>query len=102
CLSFIFYGTYYYTSIGIQVEKKNHYSAFILVLAALLNVLLNLAMIPRWGLAGAGVAKLASNILLGITVAAVSQRLYAIPYEYKAILQIGLTGAALYLAGVWM
>lgn len=102
CLSFIFYGTYYYTSIGIQVEKKNHYSAFILVLAALLNVLLNLAMIPRWGLAGAGLAKLASNIFLGITVAAVSQRLYAIPYEYKAILQIGLTGAGLYLAGVWM
>jgi O-antigen/teichoic acid export membrane protein len=97
CLSFIFYGIYYYSSIGIQVEKKNHYSAIILICAAVLNVMLNLAVIPRWGLTGAGFAKLASNIFLGITVAAVSQRYYAIPYQYKALLKLALAAAATYL-----
>lgn len=99
CLSFIFYGTYYYSSIGIQIEKKNHYSALILIGAAAINVLLNLVLIPRWGLSGAGAAKLVSNILLGVGVALVSQRYYAIPYRYRALAMLLLTAAGLYGIG---
>lgn len=102
CLSFIFYGSYYYTSIGIQIEKKNHYSALILILAAVLNLLLNLAAVPLWGLAGAGLARMASNLFLGVTVAVVSQRYYAIPYEYAALLKLLLVAGGLYLAGHWL
>lgn len=89
CLSFLFYGMYYYTSIGLQVEKKTWISALILLIAAGLNVLLNLLLIPTWGLMGAGIAKVFSFAFLGLSIAWISQRYYAIAYEYAQLIKLG-------------
>ena len=99
-LSFLFYGMYYYTSIGLQVEKKTWISALVLLLAAGLNVFLNLALIPGWGLMGAGVAKLLSFMFLGLTIAWISQRYYAIAYEYGRLAKLALLVAAAFAASL--
>jgi O-antigen/teichoic acid export membrane protein len=91
-LSFIFYGTYYYGSIGIQIQKKTYYIAIVMWSAVAVNVMLNIVLIPQYRMVGTSLARLSSYAILGIALTAISSKYYYVPYHYKTILKtIGLS-----------
>jgi O-antigen/teichoic acid export membrane protein len=62
------------------------------------NVILNLLLVPPLGIVGAGLALVASYVLLLIVMYAFTQRLFPVPYEWRRLgqvagLAIGLTAA---------
>jgi len=67
--------------------------------ATVTNVTLNLVLVPPLGIVGAGLALVASYVVVVATMYAFTQRLFPIPYEWRRLALIVLSGAALVGAG---
>jgi O-antigen/teichoic acid export membrane protein len=63
------------------------------------NVALNLALVPPLGIVGAGLALVASYVVVLVLMYAFTQRLFAVPYEWARLARVVLISAALVGAG---
>jgi len=88
-LSYAFYGAYFATNIGPLLERKTYYSSFIVGSAALFQIGLNFALIPRFGMMGAAWATALSYCVLPVLAVLISRRLYPVSYEYKRLFRLG-------------
>ena len=71
--------------------------------ATVTNVALNLALVPSLGIVGAGLALVASYVVVLVLMYAFTQRLFAVPYEWGRLLRIVLASAVLVgLGELWM
>jgi O-antigen/teichoic acid export membrane protein len=71
--------------------------------ATVTNIALNLALVPSLGIVGAGLALVASYVVVLVLMYAFTQRLFAVPYEWGRLLRIVLASAALVgLGELWM
>jgi O-antigen/teichoic acid export membrane protein len=84
---------------GLNIVKKTKIIAFLIIAAALLNVLMNMLFIPKWGFYGAAAATTLSQFIFFVFVYYFAQRHYAIPYEIKKLVLMILIGIAIYAAG---
>lgn len=100
-LSYLFYELYYLFSFGFDLTGKTGYTPFIIGAAALVNLILNIILIPRFGMMGAAAATLFSYLLLPIIEYPLVRRLYWIPYEWERLVKLLVTSLAIYLVGVW-
>lgn len=89
------YGAYYIFSTGLEIVQRTHHITWTIVLAALLNIALNILLIPKSGAFGASIATAISYSLATLCVALVSQRLYPLPYNLK---RLGSVSVCLLLA----
>jgi O-antigen/teichoic acid export membrane protein len=91
-LGFVAYGTTQVTALGISLKKKTHYFALFSWAAALLNVGLNVLLIPIWGMIAASWTTMATYLFLTLVYLTVSQRLWSVAYETRrALVLAGLT-----------
>lgn len=74
-------GMYTIFDLGINIAKKTHYMTFIVGLGAALNVILNILLIPKYGMMGAAFASFFSFLLIMLITYNLSQKLYFIPFE---------------------
>lgn len=88
-LSYLLYGIRHMTRIGIWVYSKTYIDSILLAIAAALNTVLNLLLIPPYGMMGAAWATLLSYTLVLIMAAVINQRLFPIKYEWSRISAIG-------------
>jgi O-antigen/teichoic acid export membrane protein len=63
--------------------------------ALVVNIALNLALVPSLGIVGAGLALVASYLVVLGLMYAFTQRLFPVPYEWGRLLRVVLTVAAL-------
>ena len=89
-LAYLFNGLYMNFIAGIYIEEKTKYFPLITGLGAIVNVLVNLTLIPSLGIMGAAWATLAGYIVMAGSLFIVSQRFYKINYEYSKIIRIFL------------
>lgn len=91
------------TALGISLENKPHLFAKLSWLAAILNLLLNLLMIPAMGAFGAAVATSLSYLFLTGSYAYYTQQLHPLPMPWRKLLVLGmvLIAVAACLAGMW-
>jgi len=82
---------------GILYKKKPKYISYISIVGLFVKVGLNIALIPVFGLYGAAIAFLLSNILHATLINVVSQHLYPVTYHYLGMLKIVLIGVVVYL-----
>lgn len=94
-LAYIFSGAVVVVNVGIFLKKQTKYIAYVTLLAAAFNILLNFILIPQYAMFGAAMATLFSFLLLFLISYYVSQRLYFIPYENYKIFK--MVGAVLFL-----
>ena len=87
-LAYIFNGIYVNLMPGIYFEKKTKYLPIITGGAALLNVLVNISLIPVMGMMGAAIATLVSYVSMAVGLFFVAQRFYPIRYEYGKIVML--------------
>jgi O-antigen/teichoic acid export membrane protein len=67
--------------------------------AALVNVGLNLALVPPYGLVGAGLALVGSYVVMVVLMLLVSRRLFPVPFEWGRLARIVSVAAGLYALG---
>jgi O-antigen/teichoic acid export membrane protein len=65
------------------------------VAATVVNVVLNLALVPSMGIVGAGLALVASYLVVLVLMYVFTQRLFPVPYEWSRLARIVLVAAAL-------
>jgi hypothetical protein len=66
------------------------------------NVGLNLFLIPRFGIVGAGVALVCSYAITLAIMFVVTQRLFPVPYEWPRLLQVLVLASGLVVAGTML
>jgi O-antigen/teichoic acid export membrane protein len=90
---------YVVIAIGVGRARRTQFNWVVTGAAAVVNVALNLALIPRYGMMGAAVATIAAygTMFLGMTWWA--QRIYPVPYQWRRVATAGGVGVALFAAG---
>lgn len=93
----LIYGLYTITSYGIYFEKKSKYVLYAASAAAVVNLVLNVLLIPRYGFAAAAATTLVGYVVLFSISYLAAQKLYPCPFGIK---RIGLSCGALYVVSL--
>jgi O-antigen/teichoic acid export membrane protein len=125
-LGAIGYGLTSLLTVGLSITRKTIHMAALALGAAAINVGLNFALIPPFGIVGAGVATAVGYAFMTITYYVVSQRVYPTPFEPEKIattlvlasalgglgvaplgpeaiaIPVKLAALAAFIAGVWL
>lgn len=75
----------YYVPMNVlsQTQRNTRIVPVLTIIAASVNISLNLLLIPSYGIVGAAVSTLAAYLVLAIAVFVYSQRIHRIPYEFR-------------------
>ena len=87
-LSMIIFGFKYHFDIGMVIEKKTKYIAYINITSMLVNISLNWLLIKRFGIVGAIVSMNCSYLTTDLLSLFFSQKLFPIPFDYIRIFLI--------------
>ncbi len=87
-LGYLFNGIYYNFQAGIYIEEKTKYFPYVTGAGALINVVVNVLLIPILGIMGAALATLASYLVMAAGLYLFSQKYYRINYEYGKVIKI--------------
>lgn len=79
-LSLALYGMYTVYMTGANIRRMTWLGAIYVTAAAVLNIALNLVLIPRYGAMGAAISTLLAYVLLALVTLVVNQRIYPVPY----------------------
>ncbi len=82
----IFLGIYYNLSIWYKLTGKNLYGAWITIAGAVLTIVLNIVLIPRFHYLGAAIATFSCYLLMMVSSYLLGQKHYPIPYARRKLL----------------
>ena len=94
------YGIATVLTTGLAIVRKTVHLAALGIAAALLNIVLNFALIPPFGIVGAGVATAVGYGALALLYYWVTQRLYPTPYEPRKVVTMVAAASLLGLLGL--
>jgi O-antigen/teichoic acid export membrane protein len=93
------FGGYIVVAIGIGRQRRTQFNWVVTGAAAVVNVTLNLALIPPYGMMGAAVATVAAYAVMFGGMAWWSQRIYPVPYQWRRVATATAAGILLAVAG---
>lgn len=95
-ISYIVFSFQYYFKMGILIEKKTKYLAYINMSNAGLNIILNFLLISRYGIWGAAFATLACFAYKVVLTYIIGNKLYKITFEAERLMKLILVALILY------
>ncbi len=87
---------------GVSICRKTWFAVAFTAIAALVNLLLNLILIPKMGSTGAALSTLIAYILLAGIAYVVNQGIYPIPYQIGLFTIALIMGVAFYITGSFL
>jgi O-antigen/teichoic acid export membrane protein len=97
-LSTVFNSLFTVFNLGMTLQRKTWLAFVALLFSALLNIGVNIVLIPLYGAMGAAIATLIAYIALALLSYLFNQRIYPVPFEvYLFLVTLGI-GIALYFA----
>jgi O-antigen/teichoic acid export membrane protein len=93
------WGAYTVVVIGIGRARRTQFNWVVTGAAALLNVVLNLILVPLYGMIGAAIAGVTAVSAMFLLMAAHAQRIYPVPYQWRRVALVVAAAAALTAAG---
>lgn len=99
---YVLYGTYTVVSTGLNIEGQTRRVPVIVGAVAIVNVVLNLVLVPTVGYIGAGISTLVGYGLLALASGTASHRFYPVPWDVPravAILAVAMSLAAAAVLG---
>ncbi len=93
------FGAYVVVQIGTGRARRTGSNWVVTGAAALVNVALNLALIPSYGRMGAAVAMVSAYTLLFLGMAWRAQRVFPVPYQWRRVATLGVAAVGLTVLG---
>jgi O-antigen/teichoic acid export membrane protein len=93
------YAMFYVVALSFDLSGKTQYAVVAVVVGGIANVGLNLTVIPRLGMVGAGLTAFLSTLLLLLAGYVLAQRVYRIQYEFLRLGKLLASGVAIFLLG---
>ncbi len=81
----IFLGIYYNLSIWYKLTNKNTYGAIITIIGAVITIVLNIILIPKFHYYGAAIATFSCYFFMMISSYKLGQKYYPVPYAVKKL-----------------
>ena len=100
--AFVIKGIQYTFALSFHYTKKTGYSAFVFVIGAVINIILNIVLVQKYDFIGAAVSLLISIGIMMILSYILGQKVYKIPYEIFKISKIFFIGLLLYLISLFL
>lgn len=97
-LGYVFSGMYAVVTAGLYIERQTRVLPWIAGAGAAINLAICVVAESRWGMVGVAWATPASYALMAALGAWQSNRVYAVPYEWKRLAHLGAVVAALFAA----
>jgi len=95
-LSYFLYGKSSFYCLGIQIKNKTYYDGFIMLFSGIINIILNIILVPKFGMYGAALATAISYIIMNYVYIRFSLPLYPVKYKIKNVLKIYSITLSLY------
>jgi O-antigen/teichoic acid export membrane protein len=93
------YAGYTVLAIGIGRARRTQFNWIVTGAAALLNVGLNFALIPPYGMMGAAISTLAAYVAMFLGMSFNTQRVWPVPYQWRRVTTLSLVAVALLVIG---
>ena len=93
------FGGYIVLAIGIGRARRTQFNWVITGFAAVVNIALNLTLIPPYGMMGAAIATVAAYTVMFVGMAWWAQRIFHVPYQWRRVATAAAAGVALAVAG---
>jgi O-antigen/teichoic acid export membrane protein len=93
------YAAYIVMAIGVGRAKRTQFNWVIAGLAAVVNVVLNLILIPPYGMLGAAYATVSAYAVMFVAMTWYAQRVFPVPYQWRRVLTAAAAAVALLLVG---
>jgi O-antigen/teichoic acid export membrane protein len=93
------FGAYVVVQIGTGRARQTRSNWVVTGAAAVVNVALNLALIPSYGRMGAAIATVVAYTLLFVGMAWRAQRVFPVAYQWRRVATLGLAAVGLTLIG---
>jgi len=97
--STVAFAGYIVVAIGIGRSRRTQFNWVITGAAAAVNVVLNLVLIPPYGMMGAALATVAAYTTMFLGMSWWSQRIYPVPYQWRRVATAVVVGLAIVVAG---
>lgn len=101
-LAYVIYGISMISSLGMYLTGNNHYVAYITLFCAVLNIGLNLWLIPLYGMVGAAINTVIAFAALDIFSNIASNRHYKIDYEHLKLIKLFMLGILIFLFSIFL
>jgi O-antigen/teichoic acid export membrane protein len=102
CFAAVAFGAYVVVVISIGRARRMASNFVITGTAALLNVVLNIVLIPLYGIRGAAVATLSAYVAMFAGMAWKAQRVFPVPYQWRRVGLAVATGVVLTAIGTFV
>lgn len=94
-------GIYSNLSIWYRLSDQTKYGLYISVVGALITIVLNIVLVPKYGFMGSAWVSLLAYFTMMVISYVLGQRNYPIPYNLKRILMYMLTSLVLVVVSFW-
>jgi O-antigen/teichoic acid export membrane protein len=93
------FGAYIVLAIGIGRARRTQFNWVVTGIAAAVNIVLNLTLIPPFGMMGAAIATVAAYTVMFAGMAWWSQRVFPVPYQWRRVLTAAAAGIGITVLG---
>ena len=97
--STVAFAGYMVVAIGVGRSRRTQFNWVVTGAAAIVNIALNLILIPPYGMMGAAFATIAAYTTMFLGMAWWSQRIYPVAYQWRRVATAAATGIGLVAAG---
>jgi O-antigen/teichoic acid export membrane protein len=101
-LSYLFYGLYVNCIVGVYITKKTKPIPYVTGFAAAVNIVLNLLLIPRFGMMGAALATLMAYMSMAASLYLINKKVFPIQYEMARLYKIGSAALIIFVANFFL
>jgi O-antigen/teichoic acid export membrane protein len=93
------YAGYTVLAIGIGRARRTQFNWIVTGAAALLNVALNFALIPPYGMMGAAISTAAAYVAMFVGMTLNAQRVWRVPYQWRRVVTLSSVAVGLLVLG---
>lgn len=97
--AYVLFGVQELLNLGLALNRRTEYYAYIFVVGAVLNVGLNILLIPKFGILGAAFSIFITYLVICILKYYSSQRYYSVRYEWERIIKLVLISIVIFIIG---
>ncbi len=95
CFSYVLYGMHFVIVPGLHLEEKTKYYPLLVGIPAVLNIVLNIIFIPKYGMMAAAWSTFVCFVLMVVLTYLVSNYYYKVVYEWSRIIKLVLISGCL-------